>query len=143
MATTILQLYASISGTGDGVASLDVPEDGEIMGIDWDMVGTAGFQSADAIQAQLSFLASSQFVTNDARGAISSCGLAVGLVSTNGTGGGIHAQKFVSMEEGLNVSGGERLHLHALLVGVATTETRCLVHLKTKRTAARRSRRRR
>ncbi len=143
MALTILQMFAQATATADGIASIDVPEDGEIVGIDWDMVASAGFGDLDNMQIQLSFLASSQFTTNDARGAISSCGIGVGAITTSGVGGGLQAQKFVWLTDGLDVAGGERLHLHSLRVGVATTEVRCLVHLKTRKARARRTSRRR
>ena len=143
MALTLLQMYAAVSATADGVASIDIPEDGEIVGIDWDLVARSGWNTDEAMEVQLSFLATAQFTTNDARGAISSISIGIGALATNGVPGGLHASKYVGMPEGLDVAGGERLHLHSLETGSVNAEVRCLIHLKTRRPTARRTRRRR
>ena len=144
MALTIIQLYATLTATADAAAAIDIPEEGSIIGVDWDLVmqqAAGAFLSDDSMQVQLSFLSTGAFTNNDARGVVSSCSLAANTLATSGLITPV-IQKYVGFLEGLQVSGGERMYLHALSSGAANTAAKCLIHLKVRQTV-RRSRRRR
>ena len=110
MSETVIQMYGSVSADTDDVSSIDVPEDGEIMGVMIDMKSPLA-ANADSMQAEVSFLSSSQFVTNDARGIISRCLLATGTLTTSGQA---NAQGYsnIIFHKGVSVNAGERIHLH-------------------------------
>jgi len=142
MPLSILQLAASdVAASGDAIASLDIPEDGFITGIEWCVNAINGFASEDALVLQLSFLSTNQFNQNDARGVISNCQISAGTITTNGLMG-VVGTFFSAFSEGLDVSGGERLHLHAQETGTATIDVHVLVHLSSRRRTVRRTRRR-
>ena len=110
MGELIIQMYGAPSSDTDDVSSIDVPEDGEIMGILIDLFSPA-MASADGMQAEVSFLSSSQFTTNDARGIISRCSLATNTASTSGQAGA-HNSTHMMFMKGISVNAGERIHLH-------------------------------
>lgn len=138
----LIQLFGTTSG--DAAGAFDVPEDGAIVGVDWDVRGYDLDTSGDTLDAQLSFLATSQFSVNDARGIISSVGISAN--NSEGTATNpipVTAQKYVNMDDPpLMVAGGERIYLHLNLSTGVTASVRCIVHLSA-RTATRRARRRR
>lgn len=145
MPLDIIQMYANVTATADAVASIDIPEDGQITGVDWDIhsTGASGsFVDDDSMEVQLSFLATNQFATNDARGTVSTISMGMGTLTTSGNVGGMHGQKHVAFDPGIEVSGGERLHLHSKEGGTADCQVRCMIHLLV-RTTKRRARRRR
>lgn len=144
MPLTIMTLFANVSASASGAASSDIPEDGFIVGVDWTIgISTGGgFQSADSMTAQLSFVGTSQFATNDVRGPISMATTGVGAVTTSGVAS-VQANKWVGFPEPMQVAGGERIFLHVTEVGVAAVDIWVLVHLRTGRAIPRRSARRR
>lgn len=145
MSLTLIQVHVLATASGDNVASVDIPEDGFIVGIDWDMHSTGdatGYADSDHIAAQLSFIATNQFLTNDARGVISNCSIATGTLTTSGIGSPFQS-KMVAFPEPLDVAGGERVHLHIQEGGVATATVNVMIHLKVRGASPRRSRRRR
>lgn len=106
-----------IAGTGtvavttDGVASIDVPEDGEIVAIAGVVYGT-GMADDDRAMAEISFLSTSQFGVNDARGAIVGLVVQVGVVTTSGQAQAQDSGVIVFGGAGIPVNAGERIHLH-------------------------------
>lgn len=144
MALTIIQMYANTIVSADAIASVDIPEDGAIVAVDWSLIkaSTATWVDDDSMLVQLSFISTSQFTTNDARGSISVCGMSIGTLTTSGNAP-VVAQKFCAFPEDLDVSGGERIYLHALEAGAASADIHCHIHLKTRRGSTRRSARRR
>lgn len=138
-------MYAAGVVTSDNVASIDIPEDGNIVGIDWTMVpgvGTGTFNGTDDIRVQLSFLSTSQFAQNDARAVISSVGMGVGALTGSGLGS-VYVNKTIAFHEALDVAAGERLYLHAAENGAAGYEVSCHIHLQIRAKAQRRRTRRR
>lgn len=145
MALTLITLAAiGLAASGDSVAAVDIPEDGQIMGIDWTITSQAaggGMGNDDQAVLQLSFLSTRAFTVNDIRGVISMAGVSNGVLTTSGMTA-THANKYVGFVEPLEVAGGERIHLHYLEGGAAVMDVWCVVQLSVRKTI-RRSRRRR
>ncbi len=142
MAIQLITMYALMAATANAVAQVDIPEDGAIVGVDWTMAMSSGLLDADSMAAQLSFISTAQFATNDARGAISHIAIGVGTLTTSGVAG-VTANKFVSFIEPLTVASGERLYLHSKESGTAQVDCWAIIHLKTRIGTVRRSQRRR
>ncbi len=139
----LIQLFANASG--DSAGSFDIPEDSTLVGVDWDLTAADLDSATDLAEAQLSFLATSQFNVNDARGMISSVGLKANATEGTATDPAVTtAQKYVDMSNpGLSVAGGERVHLHLNLSTGVSARCRVILHLSVRGTAVRRARRRR
>jgi hypothetical protein len=112
-------MYASAAPAA-GLAAVDVPHDGRLVGIDWAMHVAA--PAADfAVVVQLSFGSAEQASINDTRSVISDAVIA-GDLNTSGFGL-LSVNKYVALP-GIQVGMGERIYLHA--VGSAiTTNIRC------------------
>lgn len=133
-------MYAAGSGgTEDAAASVDIPRDGFITGIEWDANADLDADT-ERFRAELSFIATNQFATNDVRGRISSVSVQISL-TTSGIATAF-LQKWVGPLN-LRVAGGERLYLHLFGTSGLASEARCNVHLDTGTGAERRSARRR
>lgn len=111
-----IQLFASAT-PADNAASIDVPQDGRLVGVDWTM--TVAASGADfSVLGEISFASTSQFSSNDARASITTCAVNSDL-TTSGAAVGM-ANKYVMLPE-IPVSTGERIYLHtsgtAIVVG--------------------------
>lgn len=122
MAVEVIGMYGSITGgTQNALATIDVPQDGVLVGIDWDL--SCSLDAAEACDCELSFIATNQLVSNDVRGRLSSIAAraavvtAVGVVVT-------FVQKWIGNFE-LTLAGGERLYLHASTTAGVTGNLRC------------------
>lgn len=130
---------AGTGGNQDAIANIDIPQDGLLVGVDWD-VRIDMDADAEVFDAELSFIATSQFFTNDTRGRISS----VSAIQTvlDATGGQLGTiQKFVPILD-LILHGGERLFLHIISSTGVGGNTRCTLHFVGGTTTPRRSARR-
>lgn len=116
---------AGTGGNENGIANVDIPEDGTIVGIEW---ATNADLDADGefVVPELSFISTSQGGTNDARGIISQIAgrmslttSGVAMVSLNG---------YTPMD--LAVAGGERLYLHVSASSGVTSTLRCNIHFQ-------------
>lgn len=108
----VIGLYGLIAGgTQDALASIDIPQDGFIIGVDWDMHADLDADSEFA-NAELSFIATNQLSTSDVRGRISSVSALVTVLSAVG-GHTAGAQKWLGSFD-MPVSGGERIYLHSV-----------------------------
>jgi len=138
MAIIIGMYGAGSGGTQDSLAVVDVPADGTITGVDWDVTAE---QDADGETSsfELSFIATNQLATNDVRSRISSVGAQMSL-TTSGIAQ-LVIQKFVGPMS-IEVSGGERIHLHVTGSAGVGSVVRCNVHVEQDREPRRRSRRR-
>jgi len=140
MSVEVIGLFAAgTGGTENATAQIDIPQDGFILGIDWDMYAIFDANN-ESIAVELSFIATNQLLTNDVRGRISSISAFNQLLTS-----GIHAltvQKYVDIKE-LTVSGGERLYLHLVSVAGVISTTRCNIHFEMTGGSTRRSARRR
>lgn len=105
-----------IAGTGtagatsNDVASIDIAEDGFIVGI-LGYIEALALSSGDAAIAELSFLSTQQQQANDARGSIMEIIIQAGAVVTSGNTKASE-NVFMSLPEGIPVAAGERIHLH-------------------------------
>jgi len=137
MPTEIIGMFADISGgTQDAAATIDIPFDGMITGVDWDVEADMDADT-ERISCELSFIATQQIGVNDVRGRISSISARMSLTTSGVAVTGL--QKFVGPMQ-LIVAGGERIHLHAISSASLVGVMRCNLHLDT--STATRSRRR-
>jgi len=126
-------------GTQDALAQIDVPQDGVLLGIDWDMA--ASLNAAETCAVELSFIATNLLNINDVRGRISAVSTHAGLATAVGLSTSF-VQKWISGIE-LFLAAGERLYLHVVsTAGVAGT-ARCGLWFDGGATVTRRSARRR
>ncbi len=140
MALEIIGMFGGITGgTQDAIAQIDIPQNGVLRAVDWDMRVEldADLEVADA---ELSFIATSQLTTNDTRGRISSVSSMVALVTAVGASVSV-IQKWVGPFE-LMVSGGERLFLHVVTTSGVVGAARLNLHFDGGATVTRRSQRR-
>ena len=116
-----------------------------IVGVDWSIKAQDLDTVGDEMSAQLSFLTTSQHTTNDARGVISNIGMYANNTEGTPTNPIIASQqKYINMgDDGIDVSGGERLYIHTIFSSGVAGEVHCVVHFSFKRAPARRARRRR
>ncbi len=140
MSVEVIGIYAcGAGGTQDGIAQIDIPQDGFILGLDWD-----GFIFLNAdnefFRAELSFIATNQLGTNDVSGRISSISTSMHLLTSGANTNSV--QKYVDIKE-LTVSGGERLFMHFEATAGVISEVRCNVHFEMRGGSTRRSARRR
>jgi len=139
MSDVIGMLSLGTGGTQDANASIDVPQDGFIIGIDWD--ANCVLDAEENFAAELSFIATNQLTTNDVRGRISSISqqnaevTAVGEVKSS-------IQKWCGSFD-ITVAGGERLYLHIVASSGVTSVVRCNLYVDFGGTMTRRSARRR
>lgn len=157
MIDTIIKVSGTVPAnvTTSGIASIDIPEDGEILciggvitGIHVVAPGSTNANESVQLAAELSFLSTNQIGVNDARGTIAGLGLAMALLFGEAaeTGGG--GFKFSEMAdicppEGIPVNAGERIHLHGYSSRAEyTAKATFLLYLKTAG-GARRARKRR
>lgn len=141
MSTNIVGIYGAVTGgTQNALASVDIPQDGVITGIDWDVDADLDADT-EFLRLELSFISTNQLTTNDVRGRISSIGGRISLTTS-----GVAVTSLQKMVAGLDlpVNGGERLYLHADSTAGVSASARCNVHLDVPiRSLTRRSARRR
>jgi len=140
MSVEVIGLFAAgTGGTQDALAQVDVPQDGFLLGLDWDAYAIFDANN-ESLAVELSFIATNQLLTNDVRGRISSIS-AFNQLLTSGIGV-ISVQKYVDLQE-ITVAGGERLYLHLLAVAGVVSTVRCNLHFEMRGGSTRRSARRR
>lgn len=136
--TLIKMRGAGTGGEQNAVANIDIPQDGTIEGLS---IGHSANLNADSesSEAELSFIATNQITTNDARGVLAASLMNMGMATS---GAGIAAvNHFIPMD--VDVSGGERLYIHFLASAGVTSSISIMIHLRPSRAAPRRSSRRR
>lgn len=127
MGLSTLKMYVSngVSGTTEGVATMDIPEDAEIVGVAWHSQGTdAGGGMA---RWELSFSSSNGLSTNDTRASISGHTLAIGataFVSNNAT---------ITLDPPVQAAGGDRLYIHQTnSAALDACNVACYIYARTK-----------
>jgi len=139
MSLTILQMFGGgTGGTQDAVANIDIPEDGNLVGVQWSIDMDFDAES-ESLRAELSFIATGQLTTNDARGVISAVR---GQLSFTTSGAMLAAINQAHALPNLQVSGGERLFINLVSASGVTSNINCLIYHETRRQVTRRSRRR-
>lgn len=137
--TDIIGMQATVTGGAqDAMAMIDIPQDGFIIGIDWD--GSFFLNAQEEVEIEVSFIATNQLTTNDTRGRLSSISARGALVTAVGLPI-VSIQKWLGSFD-LSVSGGERLYLHALSTAGVNGEVRCGLYADLGTTTRRSARRR-
>jgi len=140
MSTTVIGMRAAgTGGTENALASIDIPFDGVITGVDWDCRADLDADT-EQFNAELSFIATSQLALNDVRGRVSSVAAQISLTTSGAPV--VSIAKWVGPMD-LPVQGGERLYIHVVTTAGATSEVRCNVHVDSRTPPRRRSSRRR
>lgn len=136
----IIGMYGAIvGGTQNALAQIDIPQDGVVRGVDWDVFANTDADD-ESITCEFSFIATNQITSNDTRGRISSISAQLAVLSAT-SGHVIALQKWVGPFE-LVVSGGERLYIHVSSVVGVTGAVRLNIHFDGGATVPRRSARR-
>lgn len=120
---SVQKMYGTV--IGDSVASVDVPQDGHIVGVQFSV--SMGMQAdADRIAIQLAFASTSSLTVNDTRNVIAEVRMANELVTSGGMLMGINV--FYALPD-IPVGAGERLYLHAAgtSTGVAA-QMACMIY---------------
>lgn len=139
MAGVHIQMYGTGSGgVENAVASIDVPEDGRLVGCQWAMYGDLDADQ-EFLEAELSFMATNQLSTNDARGAISSVKCRANLTTSGAAVNGVNTHHPMN----LPVAAGERLYLHISATAGVNSVAHAMLHFEFPGTPGRRSQRRR
>jgi len=138
---TVIRVFNDGSTTADSVASIDVPEDGDIVGIHGNLAAAGMDAAGDSVEVELSFLSTNQLGTNDARGSL----MALDVRNTVATVAAItndSLSTFIGIPDGIPVNAGERIHLHRIVSTGASARARFDIYFKTSK-VTRRTRRRR
>ena len=104
---SVITMYTTT--TGAAAASIDIPDDGLLLGIDLEVEGELNADQEEAI-ASVEFGATVARETNDARTVLAVAHAKIGLL-TSGGGSNI-GRTHITYGEGIKVFGGERLYLH-------------------------------
>lgn len=115
MAQRPYRLYGTGAGSANDVATIDIPRRGRIKGIQWSVALTGADALDDGFHIEVSMTGAEEIRLNDARQSL----LVVTTVQsflTSG-GGGSYDNGFVPMD--FDIEEGDRVHLHAVLVGSA------------------------
>ncbi len=139
MSVQVIGMFAAFTGgTENAQAQIDVPQDGFILGVDWD-VNAALDADDEAVAIELSFIATNQLAQNDVRSRISSVSSLAAVLTSVGVNS-VNIQKYVDLHE-IVVSGGERIFMHGINGTGVVVLARCNIHFEMsgrQRTAARR-----
>ena len=135
----VIGMFGAITGgTEDAIAVIDVPQDGFLIGIDWDV--NALFDAAESLIIELSFIATNQLTTNDVRSRISSVSAFNNVITAVGVSAA-SIQKWLGAFD-IVISGGERIYLHSIATAGVAAAVRCNLYVElgtvTRRPARRR-----
>lgn len=108
---SIYQLYGTAAASADSIANLDIQFTGEIVAWQMTAAGASMATADDAFGVECSFLSSSMFASNDARGVICRVQNQIGAA-----GGQSEVHESLS-GLAIPVVAGERVHLHAAVSG--------------------------
>lgn len=140
MALEIIGMFGLVAGgTQDAIAQVDIPQDGVLRGIDWDMFADMD-ADAETLVAELSFIATNQTAQNDVRGRISSISAITVVLTAVGNYYG-SSQKWIGPIE-LMMAAGERVYLHSVASAGVSGVIKCNLHFDGGATVTRRSQRR-
>ena len=123
---SVYKLFNSFAASADGAASLDVQFDGVITAVDWSV--RANLDADDEFYVcEVSFLSTSTFSANDARGSISMIAEQAGLLTsgamvTNGN------KAVAGMR--IPVNAGERIYLHGQLSVTGAVTAQVYLHVE-------------
>ena len=122
---SIIKMYAAgTGGSQDAVASIDIPMQGRLIGVQWAFAAELDADQ-DSANAQLSFRSQGGFATNDDRGVISEVAQEHQLVTSGGIVTGVNM--YAPLPD-LPVGHGERLYLHLNVTASTPSIVICLLH---------------
>ncbi len=113
----IIQMYTLTAG--DAAASIDMPDDGVLLGLHWSGIIGGLAADEDYMRAQLSFGSTGAFTTNDARQVISTVSWGVDLIGAGSNLVRTDVNVAIEFGDGIPVFGGERVYIHTLANGNA------------------------
>jgi len=136
--TTVIHMFGNGSGgVESAIANVDIPQDGEIVGIEW-AINADLDADAEVINAEISFIATYQTGTNDSRGIISGAAARISL-TTSGVAV-VSINKYTPVN--ISVAGGERLYMNLSSTAGVNSSVSANVYFQPSRQIRRRSRRR-
>jgi len=113
----VIQMYATAAG--DAAASIDVPDDGMLLGGVWSGICKDFILDEAYMRLQLSFGSTGAFTTNDARQSINQIMWGAELVGAASAGLRTEVNQSFDLGEGVAVFAGERIYIHTLANGGA------------------------
>jgi len=138
--TDVIGMTGTITGgTQDAIAMIDIPQDGFIIGIDWDVNADLD-ADLEVVFCELSFIATNQRFTNDVRGRLSSISCRSAVLTAVGVSN-VSLQKWLGSFD-LAVAGGERIFLHSDSTAGVAGVVRCNLYADLGTTTRRSARRR-
>lgn len=114
---SIIQIYSSAAG--DASASVDMPDEGLLLGAAIAAQYTAN-ADGEGVNIELSFGSTSSFSSNDGRSIIAQWSGKVGLLTSGAASNAINQQ--VSFADGIKVFAGERIFTHNVAIGAGAFE---------------------
>ena len=123
---TTIKMDGGTAPSGDSVATIDVPEDGLIVGAQIYVSGNQITATTANMKAELNFGSANSFDKNDARSVIIFARWHAGDIQT-AEGGVQEAINNIVFPDGLAVFAGERIHMHATASGITTAEAVALI----------------
>jgi hypothetical protein len=124
MGTAIVMKGSTTGGTESALASIDVPMNGNIVGVDWSAYVTFD-TNADFVEFQLSF-GSAVSQVNDSRQVISMATAGTVTLVTSGIYHG-KVDKYVAIPN-ISVGMGERLYLHSVAAAGVVSVAYCVIY---------------
>ena len=109
------------AGSGDSAANVDVPADGEIIGLTLEIATTANDAAGDGLRMEVSFGSTNQFTTNDARNVLGSIMLLADDIQTAENNIAVARMAVMLGSPGMPVAAGERIHMHVGILGAASS----------------------
>lgn len=139
---TVIRVFSSGTGATDSAANVDMPEDGDIVGVHGLLTGKGMDADGDQAMSELSFLSTSQYTTNDARGSIMKMRLQNSVATVASITQNALSEYMNLGPDGLPINAGERLHLHRSADTGVTADATFDIYFRVRK-SIRRSRRRR
>jgi len=123
MTKRTVQVYASVTASGDALASIMVPQAGKLRKVLWAIAATVYGAAGDYLIAELSTNSARQVTTNDAAGLVSIASLSHNTAVDAG------ANTFTNTEVAPDCyfKAGDRIYLHATENGTSTFSVRALL----------------
>ena len=123
----------------DGIATLDIQEDGFITAVMLNIHADGMDAFNDRLQGEVSFMSSNTFDVNDTRGSICMHSLSQQLLTS---GGGIGASSIAVSGLQIPVDAGERVHLHGKSEGGSQAHITCYLYVEDSQDSKQRPKRR-
>lgn len=124
MGTCITLVGTGTGGTENNIANIDVPLDGNLIGIDWSVYADLDADGESA-RYEVSFASSNGIGSNDLRASISQVAMWASMTTSGQAQHSVN--KFVALPD-IPVAGGERIYLHAIASAGVAAGVACVLH---------------